>query len=305
MMLARAAPRRAPRGRDRPPRPVRRWSRSTIATSHSMPTVERADCANSMAMGAPVLSASADVGHHDTRIRRDGGGVVVSRGVGRSPRRLRTSRFSFRRDICKNGQSSSVPPDPLSGAQNPIELSAECAPHAHGCQFAYSQHFQENCGCQDPSQAPRQDPRARTTASSSPTRAPSATVASSRRSASTTPPRSPRSSRSTPSAPSTGSASARSRPSRSRRSSSSRATGASSRATRTPSRRCRSKEAKAAFVADEKKKPVLKPKAEKPAPQGSKRHRRRGRGRRGRDGRGVSLARIRARTPRQGDRRSP
>ena len=80
----------------------------------------------------------------------------------------------------------------------------------------------------------------RTTASSSPTRAPSATVVSSRRSASTTPPRSPRSSRSTPSVPSTGSASARSRPSRSRRCSSSRATGASSRATRTPSRPCRS-----------------------------------------------------------------
>ena len=44
----------------------------------------------------------------------------------------------------------------------------------------------------------------RTTASSSPTRAPSATVASSRRSASTTRPRSPRSSRSTPSVRSTG-----------------------------------------------------------------------------------------------------
>ena len=62
-------------------------------------------------------------------------------------------------------------------------------------------------------------------------------------------------------------------------------------------------EPKAAFVADEKKKPVLKPKAEKPAkveeaPAEAAR-------RRDRDGRGVGLAPVRARTPRQGDRRSP
>src|SRR5687767_12292751 len=115
-----------------------------------MPTVERADRANSMAMGAPVLSAPADVGHHDTGERSLGGGM--SSGVAeirRSPRGLSTARFSFRRDICKNGQSSSVLPDPLSGVQNPIELPPSVHPTLTAVSSLTSQHFQENCGCQD------------------------------------------------------------------------------------------------------------------------------------------------------------
>ena len=69
-------------------------------------------------------------------------------------------------------------------------------------------------GSQDQAQASRQDPQRRSTASSSPTPAPSVTAGRSRRSACTTRRRTPRASRSTPSGRSTGWASARSRPSR-------------------------------------------------------------------------------------------
>ena len=169
-------------------------------------------------------------------------------------------------------------------------------------------------GCQDQAQAPGQDPQRRSTASSSPTPAPSATVVRSRRSACTTPRRSRASSRSTPSGRSTGSASAPSRPRPSPRSSRSPATGRSSRACPAPRARCGSPRPRPTRRRSSRP-PRSRPPTSRPRPRPPRRRRprkaaeargrggrRRGRrrggsGRRGRCRRGAPLPRLSPRTP--------
>ena len=187
--------------------------------------------------------------------------------------------------------------------RTPIELPPSVHPTLTAVSSPTSQHSGELWLSRSVSSAWARSVR-RTTASSSPTRAPSATVVSSKRSASTTPPRSPRSSRSTPSVPSTGSASARSRPSRSRRILKLTGDWGKFKGDKNAVSTVKVKEPKAPFEIDEKKKPVLKPKAEKKADEGLQprpRPRLPPTPRRT----SVILAPVRARARRQGDRRSP
>ena len=76
--------------------------RSTIATSHSSPTVDRAERAKGIVM-CTVPDAPCPVD----------GSRPIRLIMACAPRDYR-----LRREICKNGQSSSVTPDPLSGALN-------------------------------------------------------------------------------------------------------------------------------------------------------------------------------------------
>ena len=149
-------------------------SPSASMSSHSRPTEERADVAKGTVMRTVWHADAAD--------------PAGSRGA----------------CVIWQNRGSDHTLDPLSSvAVLLLSFRRVCTPLSRRPVRSLSTHSGESWLSRSVSSASARSVR-RTTASSWPTRAPSAMVVSSRRSASTTPPRSPRSSRSTPSVRSTG-----------------------------------------------------------------------------------------------------